>query len=527
MLEPAAVEQNTVLQITATGPSVTAISPDGEARTIPAFQSNGEWCVRYSSHQLGRHELDGHPVDVTPYTGTNPLLAHGPLEVSADRTKMVHCDGTPFLWLADTWWLAFVKRFTEPDFFALADQRADQGFSVVQLVAGLYPETPPLGDASAGDHGHPWTTDFAAVHEPWWDAADRRIQGLVDRGIVPCVVGAWGSVAAVAGEEVMKEHWRTIIARWGALPTVWCLAGEARLPLDLKAPEEDQRRASDELQMLWEGVAQYVRETDGFGRLLTAHPSPGDGSYYTSDVLRDPSTFDIEMLQTGHTNLQTATSSLEVLDRGLGHRPQKPVFNSEVCYEGIMGASWHDVQRLLFWTHMLRGAAGHSYGAQGIWSFNEDAERGVGGYWGPVHWREAIQLPGAAHVGIGRRILEELDWQSFEPHPEWIEPSTTTTAPILPHAAGIPGTLRVVYFPSPGHMPAKKPHGFTWIWQVHLRNLEAGEWTAEFVNPRTGEWLPERRIVLEDGGDWCFESSPDSAAPTYEDWVLVVRRVVD
>ena len=32
------------------------------------------------------------------------------------------------------------------------------------------------------------------------------------------------------GEEMMKAHWRYLIARYGAWPVVWCAAGEANLP---------------------------------------------------------------------------------------------------------------------------------------------------------------------------------------------------------------------------------------------------------------------------------------------------------
>ena len=41
---------------------------------------------------------------VTAYTGDNPLLKHGFLRVSANKRHFEHADGTPFLWLGDTWW---------------------------------------------------------------------------------------------------------------------------------------------------------------------------------------------------------------------------------------------------------------------------------------------------------------------------------------------------------------------------------------------------------------------------------------
>ena len=32
------------------------------------------------------------------------------------------------------------------------------------------------------------------------------------------------------GVEKVKQHWRYLIARYGAWPVVWCAAGEANLP---------------------------------------------------------------------------------------------------------------------------------------------------------------------------------------------------------------------------------------------------------------------------------------------------------
>ena len=47
-----------------------------------------------------------------------------------------------------------------------------------------------------------------------------------------------------------------------------------------------------------------------------------------------------------------------------------PVLVGEVCYEGILEASRQEVERFMFWTSILNGAAGHTYGANGIWQVN-------------------------------------------------------------------------------------------------------------------------------------------------------------
>ncbi len=53
---------------------------------------------------------------------------------------------------------------------------------------------------------------------------------LVEEGLTPCIVGAWGFHLPWLGLEKMKQHQRYLYARWGALPIVWCIAGELNLP---------------------------------------------------------------------------------------------------------------------------------------------------------------------------------------------------------------------------------------------------------------------------------------------------------
>ena len=100
---------------------------------------------------------------------------------------------------------------------------------------------------------------------------------------------------------------------------------------------------------------------------------------------------------------------------------------------------------------MLSGAAGYSYGANGIWQVDRsDRPYGAsphGTSWGGRPWDEAAALPGAAQVGAGKRVLERFPWWRCEPHPEWAEPHQHAGNRHLAYAAGIPGELRILYLP--------------------------------------------------------------------------------
>src|SRR5205085_2823828 len=78
--------------------------------------------------------------------------------------------------------------------------------------------------------GFPWERDYGRIRPGYFDRADERLFYLADQGLVPCVVGAWGYHLPWLGVGRMKKHWRYLVARYGALPVVWCVAGEINLP---------------------------------------------------------------------------------------------------------------------------------------------------------------------------------------------------------------------------------------------------------------------------------------------------------
>jgi hypothetical protein len=83
----------------------------------------------------------------------------------------------------------------------------------------------------------------------------------------------------------------------------------------------------------------------------------------------------------------------------------------------------------MFWLCMTNGAAGHTYGANGIWQVNRKGQPhgpsphhppGSSGY-GKIPWNESMNLPGSAQVGFGKKLFEKYAWQEFAPHPEWAQ----------------------------------------------------------------------------------------------------------
>src|SRR3990172_868563 len=180
----------------------------GQEYLVPAYWAGEQgWTVRFAPPSAGRYsfrtrcndssnsDLHGRTgtLDVTSYAGENPLYKHGPLEVAEDRRHFQHRDGTPFFWLGDTWWMGLCKRMRWPeDVQFLAADRIKKGFTVVQIVAGLYPDMPEFDPRGANEAGYPWEKGYTGINPAYFDQADLRIQFLVEKGLVPCIVVCWG-----------------------------------------------------------------------------------------------------------------------------------------------------------------------------------------------------------------------------------------------------------------------------------------------------------------------------------------------
>ncbi len=495
----------------------------GQTWSVPAFWAGGQtWRVRFSPPMPGAYSVATRCSDeaneslhgqtatlvAAPYTGEGPLLRHGPLGVSRDGKLLAYADGTAFYWLGDTWWMGFCRRLSWPeDFQRLTADRVRKGFTVIQIVAGLYPDMPALDARGANEAGLPWEQGFARIRPAYFDMADLRLQWLVHSGLVPCIVGCWGYYLPLMGIDRIKAHWRYLIARWGSYPVVWCLAGEGAMPYYLSASPDRDREAQIEG---WTEIARYVRATDPYHRPITIHPTD-----IGRDQVTDDGVLDFDMLQTGHGGYGSVPNTVAKVTSERMRRPPMPVIVGEVNYEGILHGTQAETQRLTYWSAMLSGASGFTYGANGLWQANTNevpyGPSPHGASWGDTPWDEACALEGGRQLGLAKALLTRYQWWLFEPHPEWVEPAGSAENVDSPFAAGIPRKVRVIYLYQP-LMP----------WTKHKTQVRALEpdvsYRAFYWDPRNGK-LHDLGTVEADGeGAW-----PMPVQPTMSDWVLVLE----
>ncbi|MBP9912855.1 MAG: DUF4038 domain-containing protein [Opitutaceae bacterium] len=409
--------------------------PAGTVRRVPAFWAGGKtWKVRYASPLTGTHTFRSecsattdaglHGVTgqakVTSYRGKNPLYAHGPVQVAANQRHFEHADGTPFFWLGDTWWMGLCHRLNWPQGFKqLTADRVQKGYNVVQIIAGLYPDMYAFDPRGANETGHPWEEGYAHMRPEYFDKADERLAHLVAQGITPCIVGAWGYFISWMTEDQMKAHWRYLVARYGAWPVIWCTAGEANLPWYLVKdfPYDDRKMVT-----AWTKIIRYLRENDPFHRPVTIHPT-AIKRYTSRNATDDETLIDFDLLQCCHGQNEAVEIMVKAVRETYAATPRMPVLNGEPCYEMLMGTITSPWPRRAFWSCVLNGAMGHTYGGNGIWQFNQPGiPHGAsphGGNYGNTPWQEAMHYVGSAECAHGKKILTRYDWSKFEPHPEW------------------------------------------------------------------------------------------------------------
>jgi len=172
-----------------------------------------------------------------------------------------------------------------------------------------------------------------------------------------------------------------------------------------------------------------------------------------------------------------------------------------------MQCNFQDVQRHVFWMYMLNGAAGHTYGAAGVWHASVEGDPGLARVYDWTTWREGMAYPGSTQLGLGRKLLAGYPWERLEPHPEWTQDGC--------FAAGIPNEMRVIFSPRRGvyDWSGSVVHGLERDVVYHARYFDPASDRVfdqgDVVNvgppPDSPVELSERRL-FEDG----FES-PDGA----------------
>ena len=225
------------------------------------------------------------------------------------------------------------------------------------------------------------------------------------------------------------------------------------------------------------------------------------------------------MLQPGHLP-NAPRNAVESLAIGRDRFPDSLIVNAEPPYEGHGGTNGPDVQRYSFWSSILSGAQGYTYGAAGIFQANDlqrpTGNRPDGGAFDAIFWDQSMMFPGAQQIADAHRLLCTLPLHRFEPHPEWVQADLrwghdAYPIPFRTYAAGVPGECRLIYIPL---------RWYHWDGPL-LRHLEpALSYRATYIEPNNMLRHELGIITADSSGQWRAPTLPH-----LHDWLLLLVRV--
>ncbi|HLU56441.1 MAG TPA: glycoside hydrolase family 140 protein [Pseudonocardia sp.] len=330
-----------------------------------------------------------------------------PLRVSDNGRYLVHDDGTPFFWLADTAWSIFVN-LDRAEVERYLDARAEQGFTVIQAVA-VFPQAGGPGPNRYGHH--PLSDGLTPAVAPgpdddYWDHVDFVVAAAAARGLRIGLLPVWADnqVGKLVTTSNARAYGEFLGARYGR-NVVWIMGGD-----------HGADGAEDVWRRLAEGVAVGANgAVDHTGLLMTYHPR---GDQTSAEWFHDDEWLSFNMLQGGHC--RRWDKLLGLIEGNWARRPPKPFLDGEsiyedhpICWKPEDGFSTEeDVRRNAYWS-VFGGAAGHTYGHHAVWQFlTEDREPSLGAR---GTWTAALDFPAGKQMRHVRALVESRPYLTRVP----------------------------------------------------------------------------------------------------------------
>lgn len=329
------------------------------------------------------------------------------MKVTADGHYLQYEDGTPFFWLGDTGWELF-HRLNKQEIEKYLDNRKQKGFNVIQAVVlaefdGLrkpnqYGEAPLIG------------MDPAKPNEKYFELVDWTVKMAKEKnlfmGLLPTwgdkVTVQWGEGPVVFNETNSYTYGIWLGNRYKNFPNIiWILGGDRPATKD-----------TADWRPIWRAMAKGINEGSGGKVIFSYHISGGERS--TSYDLHNESWLHINMMQSGHGGGHDVPV-WNWIERDRKLLPTKPTLDSEPNYEDHPVNPWpkwdpangyfrdYDVRKQTY-RSVFAGACGVTYGHHSVWQFWNEREEKIN--YADRYWIDALDRPGAFHVGYLKKLIE-------------------------------------------------------------------------------------------------------------------------
>jgi hypothetical protein len=369
--------------------------------------------------------------------GRQPMY---PVKISSDRRYFVDQKGEPVFWLGTTQWQLF-REYTVEEAEYILEKTASTGFVFAQvMLMGVGDGTQP------NVHGEkPWINDDPLTpNEAYFKNVD-TVVGIARRKNVNISMTIYHQRYRNAITLEKARAWAKWISdRYKDVPTiVWSMTPEAK----------------PEFVPILRELAVGLREGDGGAHLITFKPDPAP---YSSSFIHDEPWLDFDSMQTW--------ASVDLIYPMVTHdynlKPVKPVLMAEGAYEQgseygfAVTPLW--IRRQAYYSYLA--GAHHTYGHNDSWRVLPT-------------WRQALDAPGAAQLGLLKRIfLARKEWWRLVPDQSLLTSGAETSGQILVLAARhAEGRWAMVYCGRDASVT------------VDMSKLPGKEAEARWIDPRTAE----------------------------------------
>lgn len=404
------------------------------------------------------------------------------LQVDDSQRFLVRADGSPFVWIGDTFWL--FSKLTRDQRIQLLDDRQSKGFNVVMIRVGMGNEkvNEPIG---FNENLEPIESHFQEI--------DHLVAEANQRGMYIAIATGWWQIITEHDAQTLYQFGKFIGDRYKDNDNViWLSAGESGA---------HHRQTKLDFERV-ESLARGIREGDTGDKLLTIH-----ADFQRGTAISPMSTLvDFNNWQTSQwccpDDLPRKDDRNWTVWQAIAYdyeqTPTKPTLDIEAWYEntnlgGGEPASPDNIRRRAYFS-ILAGGFGHSYGGSGVWDAMSDFE-------------QALQYEGATQIGYLSQFLHALgsDYLKLRPAQEMIVGGQSADYDRhLQAAAANDGSYALVYTAG------------TKSFDLDLTALNAETISTVWFNPRTSE-LSDRNTVTQ--GDRVSFATPNEG-----DWVLVLGK---
>jgi hypothetical protein len=497
----------------------TGISGDAKGQSITVFgfwfgaqtwkvrfapPATGTWEYLSASSDRGLNNAKG-KIEVANWNEAEKIAnptRRGLVQVMQTGPQAGHffqyADGTPFLWVGDTWWNWTQKKIEFETFRTLVDDRSAKGFTVGQLFVP--------GNGWGGESSSMLDKTYSILDTAHMRKVEKMIAYANSKGITVWVHAWWArkDLDQTAGPEKMKRWWQYLVDRLGAYNVIWVIGGEYNMfnygGLGIQ---------------FWEDLGQFIKDEDPYDRIVSGHNTPPgwDGGaeapqWSTAEVFHNEKWLDYNQSQVGHGRWYNEMIP-DVVSDAHAKTPAKPIVVTEPWYEFVEGSATPMDIRFGAWTAMMSGAAGHTYGGGHVWLAHVPESPAGGGPW-PLEKgfdNNTLDYAGARSMSYFAQFFKTIEWWKLAPHPELLQEYPDK------YCIALPGDEYVVYLRWGGNV------------KVDLRPSSEGD-TFEYTwfDPATGKSLPAKTVK---GGDVRYFRSPGGypALLEFKDWVLRVKKV--